>query len=251
MSVRQDLESDIYELCDDIDPSGKNRKRMKEYLDKMSDTQFTAYMVDFLSNPDINFTFAIDPLESSRTFEDYAKIGKKYNITMSERVYRPYLNMDQENPAGCQEETLVFPIEEKRLQQLLHKKNSTSTSISRRNPKTGQVSDADKNAAASDNEMLSFQAQNRIACAVEYAGFRADDQFAKSQAYSMIQKNGSVSLKDLDMDPINRTTIKTMYYFMLGAGIYSNLIEPTGYVAPITLKAKEERQTTARHISEG
>ena len=46
MSVRKDLERDLYAFLDDMDPSGRNTKRMKEFLSKMSDKAFYQYMAE-------------------------------------------------------------------------------------------------------------------------------------------------------------------------------------------------------------
>ena len=40
MSLRKELESEIYTFMDDMDPSGKNTDRLKRMFTKMNDQQF-------------------------------------------------------------------------------------------------------------------------------------------------------------------------------------------------------------------
>ena len=56
MSTRTELEKDIYELFDDLDPSGRNTKRMKDLFSKMNDRQFYRYMENFFTDEKKNFT---------------------------------------------------------------------------------------------------------------------------------------------------------------------------------------------------
>ena len=58
MSLRKELESEIYAFMDDMDPSGKNTERLKRMFTKMNDQQFYRYMDEFFDNPDKNFTVA-------------------------------------------------------------------------------------------------------------------------------------------------------------------------------------------------
>ena len=52
MSTRTELEKELYEFLDDMDPSGKNTQRMKAFLDPMDVKLFYTYMVVFFSDPD-------------------------------------------------------------------------------------------------------------------------------------------------------------------------------------------------------
>ena len=52
MSTRSNIEREMYEFLDDMDPSGKNTERLKSFFKTMDDKQFYKYMVDFLSDDD-------------------------------------------------------------------------------------------------------------------------------------------------------------------------------------------------------
>ena len=45
MSTRTQIEKEMYEFLDDMDPSGKNTERLKKFFKTMDDKQFYKYMV--------------------------------------------------------------------------------------------------------------------------------------------------------------------------------------------------------------
>ena len=67
----------------------------------------------------------------------------------------------------------------------------------------------------------------------------ADDETALYAMLREIQQNGEVSMEDLPNDPLNKTTMNTIYLYSIGAGIVTNLVEETGYVLPTTLKSRD------------
>ena len=165
---------------------------------------------------------------------------------MWEYIYEPYLNGNVENPPGtvCKMLVLDYPI--KRLQQMLFKKNHTATTITKRNPETGQVTDSDKTARVTDVEAYSLLVQEQYDGARELYSFRADDMIMKTEALKMIAETGEVRLDDLTNDTMNKTTINTVNYYLLGACLMSNLVDGSGYMLPNTIKAKEEKDTTIK-----
>lgn len=62
----------------------------------------------------------------------------------------------------------------------------------------------------------------------------------------LIQQNGEVSLSELPNDPMDKVTMNTLNYYMLGACLTTNFIEDSGYLLPITLEARENKDTTIK-----
>lgn len=244
MSLRKDIENDIYELFNDLDPSGKNTMRMKEFFNKMDDKKFFKYAKEFFEDEDNNFRIAYIPFEHSMTFDKINKIADKHGIPLYEYMYMPYLTGDAENPPGTLHKMLIGDIPIKRLQQMLFKKNQTSVNITKRNPETGQVTDSDKSSRVTDVEVYSLIVQNQNNAALEFYGPKADDMKMKSRMLKDIQRNGETSLENLESDTINKMSLNTINYMFLGACMTTNLIDSTGYMLPITIKAREEKDTT-------
>jgi len=232
---------------DDMDPSGKNTERMKKlFLSFKSDNEFYKYMKEFFTNEDKNFAIAYEPFDNPVNSDFIHKLFKKYNIPLYERVYKPYLNGDKENPPATVYPMMVLDYPIKRLKQMVFKKNHTSISTNIRDAKTGQVTGADKIARVTDVEAYSLLVQELYNVAKEYYGPMSDDSAATYEMMRLIQRDGEVSLADLSNDPLNKVTMNTINYFMLGSCLSSNLIERTGYVLPITLKSKEEEVSTIK-----
>ena len=112
----------------------------------------------------------------------------------------------------------------KRMQQILSKKNSTSTDITSRSALTGQVVAKDKNARISDQETFSMVTIDAIDTLRELMGPRADDTTMKTAMYSEIAKKGYVSIDELSSNVDNKTTLNTIDVHLLGMGIKSDLV---------------------------
>jgi hypothetical protein len=123
-------------------------------------------------------------------------------------------------------------------------KSHTSVTNTKRDAKTNQVTGSDKTARVTDVEAYSLLVQELYACAQESYGPMADDEAAFYEMEKRIQRDGEVSLEDLPNDPLSKVTTNTIEYYMLGSCIATNLIEETGYMLPITLKANEDRTST-------
>lgn len=247
-SLRKEIENEIIELYDDMDPTGKNTERMRQFFSTFKDDKaFYRFYRDFFSDVDKNFKCAYEPYDNEVTVHFVEELCKKQGIPLYETLYMPYLdNSDPENPPGTAHPVMVLVYPIKRLKQMVFKKNHTAVSATKRNAETGQVTDADKTARDTDVETYSLIVQNQYNAAREFYGPRADDTGAKFEMMRRIQQDGEVSLEDLPNDPMNKTTMNTIMYYMYGACLTTNFLERSGYVLPTTLKGKEEADTTIK-----
>lgn len=247
MSLRTELQNEIYDFMDDMDPSGKNTERLKKfYTSFKSDKEFYKYMIQFFKDENKNFNVSYEPYNNPVEVAFIEKTAKKHDIPLYERVYRPYLNMDLENPPGTVYPLMVLDYPIKRLKQMVFKKNHSAVSPTKRNAEVGQVTGSDKTARITEPEAFSLIVQEQYNAAREYYGPSADDLSAKYEMLRRIQQDGEVSLDELPNDPLNKVTLNTINYYMLGSGISTNLINENGYLLPITLKGNEERETTIK-----
>lgn len=214
----------LVKVMDALDPSGTNSQYYIDKYSKMSDKEFDRTIRDFFSDEKANFYLEIVEYERDITYDGIEKAAKILGVPLYERVALPYINRDPDNIITTPEPVPVGYIFEKRMQQTLLHKNAGSTSISRRNPKTGQVTGADKNARDSDVEtyaMLSLGAEKGLA---ELLGPRADNMVAKNQMESRIARDGYVKLEDLDNSTENKISLNTLDVYFTMMGFKTNLV---------------------------
>ncbi len=246
MSLRTNIEKDIFDLYDDMDPSGLNTERMKTFLKKMSDDEFYKYFKKFFSDDTMNFSISYIPYEHGMDMDKIHSIAENQGVEIYEYIYRPDLSGDPNNPIGSVAKIPVMDIPIKRLQQMLLNKNHTTTSISKRNQETGQATGDDKIARMTDTEAYSMIVQNEYNAAREMYTIRADDMTMKAHAMRQISETGELVLDDIKNDSLNKTTMNTINYYLLGSCLKTNLIDSTGYLLPNTIKAREEQETTIK-----
>ena len=244
MSVRSELEKDIYELLDDMDPSGKNTERMRNFLKTMDDQKFYRYMDEFFNNDQKLFPVAYEAYDNPVDMNFIHNVAKKHNVPIYERVYRPYLNGNVEDPPGTVNPIMVLDVPVKRLKQMAQSKNHASTAGDKRDPKTGQVTGEDRTARVTDVEGFSLLSMGQYNAAQEFYGPMADDSEAYYEMLRRIQRDGEVELHDLPNNPESKVALNTVNAFMLGSGLVANWINNDGYVLPITLKGQEDRSST-------
>lgn len=244
MSLRKEIETDILGLVDDMDPSGKNTERMRAFFSTMDDHAFYTFFDEFFDNTDKNIPIAYDAYNNPVSMGFAHKIAKKRGVPIYERVYRPYLNGNIDDPPGTVHPIMVLDVPVKRLKQMAFSKNHTSTAAAKRDPRTGQVTGEDRTARVTDVEAFSLIVQGQYSAAQEFYGPMADDTEAHYEMLRSIQRDGEVELRDLPNDPINKVTMNTINAFMLGSCLETNFIDESGYVLPITLKGKEEKTST-------
>ena len=246
MSVRKDLEAELFSFLDDCDPSGKNTERLKSYLKPMSDKQFYEYFDEFFKNPDKYIQVGYEAYNNPVTVQFVEKLAKKHNVKLREIVYKPYITGDINNPPASVYPVLVMDVPIKRLKQMVAMKSHTSLTNAKRDAKTGQVTGHDKTARITEPEAYSLMVQECYACAQEAFGPMADDEAAYFEMQKRILRDGEVSLEDLPNDPINKVAMNTINAFIIGSGIVSNLIDESGYLLPITLKSQEENKNAIK-----
>lgn len=243
MSLRSEIEHDVIDLYDTLDPSGRNSERMKRFFKTMTDKQFYKYYYEFFSDEERQFpTVSYIPYDNPVNCEFVFKVADKYDIPITEIMYMPYGADDPENPPGtiCPVMILDYPM--KRLKQMSITKNHSSGVATNRSTETGQVTGHDKVARETDMETYSLIVQQQYAAAREFYGPQADGLPAKYEMLKRIRVDGSVSLEDLPNEPENKTTLNTLNYYMLGAGFETSFISDNGYVLPQTIAGKEDKQ---------
>ena len=121
-------------------------------------------------------------------------------------------------------------IHAKRMQQTLLKKNSGSIKIDQRSAKTGQVIGKDKNARNSNVETYSMVATDSINALRELMGPRSDNEIAKQEMYSAINRNGFVSLDELSNNQEDKIALNSLDVYFTMQGFRTNLVFPNDVI---------------------
>ena len=221
---RKQMETLIYTVFDELDPTGTNSTKYKKLFNDMSDAQFDSFFKQFFA--DENQFLVLDTVDYERdlTIENVESAAKKIGVPLFEKMALPFINEDKDSPIVTKFDVPVGYIHIKRTQQVLSKKNTTSTDIASRSALTGQVVGKDKNARDSDAEnfaLVTIDADNTLR---EMLGPRADDMVMKSEMYAQIAQKGYVSLEGLPNDVDNKTTLNALDVHLIGMGIKSDLV---------------------------
>lgn len=221
---RKQMEDLLFGVFDDLDPTKTNSAKYRALFSKMSDANFDSFFKDFFASEDEYFVLDVVDYERDLKIEDVERAAKRLGVPLFERVVMPFVNKDKENPVITKFEVPVGFIHTKRMQQILSKKNTTSTEIGSRSALTGQVVGRDKNARDSDSENFALVTIDATETLREFMGPRADDMVMKNEMYSNIAQKGFVSLQGLTNDVDNKVTLNAVDVHLIGMGIKSDLI---------------------------
>ncbi len=218
--ARKKATDTICAVLDDLDKTGFNGKRTRVMLNKMGDREFIRFMERMRNEDDYNFCFEIDSYgpDGAPDVDRIEKVAKKYGVKLREHVIMPHRNPGGP-PVVTKDPVPIIYVQVKRYQQMLDKKNSIAGTNDKINPITGQVTGSDKGASLSDLETYTLVATNQYDTIKEFLGPRADDSYSKQQMLTAIERDGKVSIKDLDIRTGNKQSIKTAEAFMKGAMI--------------------------------
>lgn len=221
---RKKMEDLIYSVFDALDETKTNSNKYREMFSKMSDKEFDDFFKKFFENEDEYLILDVVDYERDLRIEHVENAAKILGVPLFEKVALPFINKDTKNPVITKYEVPVGYVHIKRVQQILSKKNTTSTDINTRSALTGQVVGKDKNARDSDSEnfaLVTLDANNTLR---EFLGPRADDMVMKNEMYSTIAQKGYVSLSELTNDVDNKITLNAIDVHLIGMGIKSDLI---------------------------
>ncbi len=213
-------ENRIIEAMNAFDPSGHNSRMYKTAFKDMSNAEFGKFMRR-LYNEEEYLVFEIDTLgeDVDLNLEKIFKICRKLNFkTHQSIIYR-------ENAASngamsvSPDDALVVYVPVKRLQQMLSKKNNSSSNTDKINPITGTVTSDSKSASLNDTQLLGLMTVGAKNVIKELMGPRADDSKSKMQMIQAIEDTGSVSLNDLHIKPENKQSLETARTLLKAVGV--------------------------------
>ena len=221
---RAEMEKLIYDTFGALDPTGANVTKYRNLFKSMSDQQFDTFFKNLFVS-DIDFlTLDVIDYEIDLRLEHVEAAAKVLGVPLTEHVALPHVNKDKDNPIMTKQEVIVGYLHIKRMQQMLSKKNTTSTDVGERSALTGQVTGKDKNARDSDSENFALVTLDAEQTLKEFLGPRADDRVMKAEMYADISRKGYSTLSGLTQDVNNKATLTAVDAYLIGMGIKSDLI---------------------------
>lgn len=222
-TIRKKYENSLYELMDDLDPSGYNSENYKEIFSKMDDKDFINMCKNMLSKDDYNFSVEIKQLQTPKdggiSLEQIKNVAKKHNIKLVEYLFMPFRNPSGEPMCSYTRIPILYSPIRRFFQQMLQHKNSISNSNTKINPMTGQVTSDDKTASITNIQTYSLTITNRKNALKEYLGPRADDNVAKQDMLTQIENTGRYKMDDAIMQTHNKRAVNTAEAFAKASGV--------------------------------
>jgi len=219
MTKREQVESYILDLMDQVDPTGKNTERYKLLFKGLNGKQFDEFM-HHLKQKDTQISVVLPNLSSDITSDSAIAIAKKRKVP----VFAKVVFKDQKTGRAytTKYEHLILTLPVRRLSQYLFHKISLPESDSHVNPVSGQVIPPDKGAALSAIETQMLVSKGLETSIIELVKIRAGDVNAYKAMKYQIEETGEVSLADVPMTGRPRSAITAQMY-LHAMGINSNL----------------------------
>lgn len=221
--TRKKMENLIYQVFQALDPTGSNKAKYKAIFGNMTDKQFDAFFKKFFESDEYLILETVEYEKTLKT-EYVDEAAKILGVSFFEYVAMPFYNNNTEAPVITKHKVPVGYLHIKRPQQLLSKKNSTSTQTGKRSALTNQVTGADKNAGESDQENIALLTIGANKALQELMGPRADDKVMHLEMLEAINRDGYVELDKLTNDVRNKTTLNTVDTFLICMGLKSDLV---------------------------
>lgn len=232
---RLECERLICKIMDILDPSGKNKDFWIEEFSKMNDEQFKKYIT---GNYPLYYQTGAFKEPSIKQITDALD---EINVPLLESIYMPYKYKDSNGKPVKSKPCLVVYYHEKRMKQILTKKNSASISANTRDMKTGLLTGIDKNGKESDREFESLAVSGLMKTAEELSRPRADSMDDKDIMNNIIKNLGQVTLEELPEEIDDSLSKNLLNAYFIGAQLYTNIVEKDSYLLPYTAKDKERK----------
>lgn len=235
---RLEAEQLIYKIMDTIDKTHSNSDYYKSLFKDMTDDQFFKFFKRRLP-----LRFHQDEFRVVPKMYDIVDAFKTLDKPLFEKVNLPYVYENKDGKPIQSQEAMVIVIHIKRMKQMISKKNNSSMHASKRDMRTGLLSQEDKAAKESDREFESLASYGLDYTLDEFRTVKADAMQASAEMIATITDKGSVSQDDYVVTRQDSIARNLLNVYLIGAGVHSNLID-TDYMTPYTARnkvAKTER----------
>lgn len=216
----------VLEFMNIMDKTGKNAAHWKSKLDDMSDAALKEWLEKLESSKDHHFYLQVTPWDNEPSLNDIEKAAKLVGTKLEQYVYFRH-DGSANDPDRSATRCPCGYLHIRRLQQLLMKKTTHSTSTNSRNQLTGQLAGDSANGRIADEEAYALMTVGANAVVDEMFGPRADNRQKRLQMYRDIQRDGFVQYQNLTGDSKDQPTLGLFDVHMLAAGIKTDVITQT------------------------
>lgn len=192
---RARIESIVLSRMNDMDPSGDNAKRFKEFFSKLSDAKFAEFMEN-VRNGKCQIDLVMPNMKKPMNIHNLLIAAKNAGVKVGHRLWL------QDRISGrrylTNEEYLVLTLPVRRAQQEWDKKLSVPDRDKTIDSMTGQVMRGDDACSLSAPEIQSLGSRGLSATLTELIKVRGGDVTAYGDFKRQMQENGQSSLNSLD-----------------------------------------------------
>lgn len=228
---RRKIEALIAQVMKDLDPTGINAAKYQTMFSKMSDTQFSQWVTNFLKDEKSNLRLDIEEFDSKRVlqFENVEKAAKRLGVKLFEYVYMPFASSDPNRPIRTKTPVLVGYLNIKRPQQLVSKKTGLALSDTNRDEVSGVAKGESKGGTTTgvETELLAGVDADEILS--EFCGVRGDNQAEYDNMMSKIAETGSVKLADVKTSIFDKPTLLKADMYLIAMGLKTDLVSESYY----------------------
>ena len=218
MTKREQIESYITKLMNQMDPSGVNAEKYAKLFKSMSNAKFDEYM-HALKNKDTQLSVQLPNILTKITTNSVVEIAKKRKVPIFSKVILQDPHTHRSYTSKYPMMILNLPV--RRLSQYLFHKISLPEGDRKINPVSGQVIPPDKGAALSAIETQILASKGLESSVIELIRVRAGDLSAYRSFKHQIEESGEAALSEVPMAPSPRSAITAARY-LHAIGINAN-----------------------------
>lgn len=214
----------VTECFDQMDPSGYNSQKFREYVEPMNETAFMAY-IKRMASGEQPLRIIMPNMKTPMNMENLLAVAKKIGVKLFHRIRMvdPSTGVEYITP----EEYPVFLLPIRRAQQTIEKKRSIASSDKMIDALTGQKAGDDVAAALSHPEIQVLNTRGLTNVLRELVQVRGGNVTSYGEYRTLLEDSGMVDLQQLD--PTSRTRASMMVDVLFaGMHIESNVVEPEG-----------------------
>jgi len=220
---RKKIEKLVLDVMGALDPTGINAKQYKKHFASMSETQMVAWLEELKTNEDAHLYATAIPYKNEMTLASIEAAAKVSGTMLHQYVTFRHEGVDGK-PIRTRHRVPVGYVHIRRLQQIVSKKTSFSTDVTKRSQITGQLSEHEKSRLA-DEETYALKTVGAEPVLAELLGPRADNRGKRLGMYGAIERDGFVRLGDLKGDLKDQGTLNYFDVLITAAGLRSDLVD--------------------------
>lgn len=211
---------EIIEVCNAIYPYDESMKVLRAGLEKMSNEEFTAYLVRLRNEEDVIPLIVPNGKGPTLSLNRNLKIAKQIGHNFFQRLWLPDGNGGEYlTPHEC----FIVQLPVRRMAQIISKKAQIPQDDKTIDDLTGQPTGASKGAKISFPEVQTYTALGLDDTLLEFMKYRGGDEAGYRAFTGSIKSNGGVSMDAVKHEAGGVTSVKTVSIYLTGMHLSNTL----------------------------